>query len=154
MRRDDEFALFALFGLWLVSKLESPVRAAEKALQEGGAKVYEFVHPSQRDHADDLPGHQWTKQAIMQLAAHAGFPDPRMAAAIALAESGGVPNALGDGGTSVGLWQIHLPSWPQYTHDDMRDPVKNAAAAFRISRNGTDWRHWSTFKTGRYRSFL
>jgi Lysozyme like domain len=154
VKRDDEQALVLLFVVFVLAKLRDPLERAEQALEDAGAKAYEWLHPSQRGHMDDLPGHQWTKQALMSLAARHGFPDPLLAAAIALAESGGVPGALGDNRESVGLWQIHMPSWPQFNYDDMRDPEKNAAAAMVISKQGTDWRPWSTFRNGTYRRFM
>jgi hypothetical protein len=154
VKRDDELGLWLLLGVYVIAKLESPARAAVKALERGGSKVFDALHPSQRNHANDLPGHQLTRAALMDLATRAGFPNPRLAVAVALAESGGVPQALGDGGLSVGLWQIHLPSWPMYSHEQMNDPVQNAHAAFVISKGGTDWRHWTTFRNGRYRDFL
>jgi hypothetical protein len=150
----DQDGLLLLFGVWLLNKLSDPLERVQSAAEQAGAKAFEVLHPSQRNHMDDLPGHQWTKQALMQLAARHGFPDPRLAAAIALAESGGVPGALGDGRTSVGLWQIHLPSWPQFDHEHMLNPEDNANAAFRISKRGTDWSPWSTYRTGRYKAFL
>jgi len=37
--------------------------------------------------------------------------DPRLALAIARRESAFNPNAIGNDGKAVGLWQWHLPSW-------------------------------------------
>jgi hypothetical protein len=37
---------------------------------------------------------------------------------------------------------------------DLRDPVKNAAAAFAISNGGTDWTKWSVFVHGTYEQYL
>lgn len=152
-KREEEMVLL-LLAAYVLGKLRDPLQRAETALQDAGAKAFEVLHPSQRNHMDDLPGHQWTKQALIQLAARHGFPDPQLAAAIALAESGGVPGALGDGRTSVGLWQIHLPSWPQFDHEHMLNPEDNANAAFRISKRGTDWTPWTTYRTGAYRKWL
>jgi len=139
--------------LWERWNASSPAQA----LQQGGAKIYDFVHPSQKAHANDLPGHQWTRARVIELARATGFPDPNLAAAIAYAESGGVPNALADTGReySVGLWQINLKAWPRYgSREWLADPINNAKAAFEISKGGTDWAPWSVYKTGRYRSYL
>ena len=100
---------------------------------------------------------------LQALAAAVGFPDPALAAAVAMAESGGNPCAQGDpnvgkhscdgpNGTSesFGLWQINVPNNPQYDPKSLLDPQYNARAALAISRNGATWRPWSTFKNGSY----
>lgn len=65
-----------------------------------------------------------------------------VAAAIAMAESGGNPNAVNssnsNGSTDRGLWQINSIHGSQST----LDPVANARAAVAISKGGTDWRPW------------
>jgi hypothetical protein len=91
---------------------------------------------------------------LQQLAMSVGFPDPALAAAVAMAESGGNPNAYGDAqyGGSYGLWQINLPAHPQYQSDPsvLYDPTTNAKAAYAISSAGTNWNPWTTFRTGAY----
>jgi hypothetical protein len=93
---------------------------------------------------------------VLAIAKAAGFPDPKLAAAIAMAESGGVPNALASTAReySVGLWQINTLTHPSYSRDALTDPAKNAAAAFEISQGGTNWRPWSTYTSGKYKMFL
>lgn len=98
-----------------------------------------------------------TSDEIMQYAANAGFEgdDLNIAVAIALAESSGNPNALGDlnitPGGSVGLWQVNLKYHPEYTTDQLRDPQQNANAAFAIYQAaGDSFTPWSTFKSGAY----
>lgn len=90
---------------------------------------------------------------LQALAASVGFPDPALAAAVAEAESGGNPNAYGDAkyGGSIGLWQVNLPSHPQYTAAQLYDPTFNAQAALTISNNGTNWQPWTTYRTGAYK---
>lgn len=64
-----------------------------------------------------------------------------VAAAVALAESGGRPDAFnGNGGKSQdrGLWQINSVHGAQSTYD----PMGNARAAVAISNNGTNWKPW------------
>lgn len=64
-----------------------------------------------------------------------------VAAAVALAESGGNPNAFnGNGGRSQdrGLWQINSVHGAQSTFD----PMANARAAVAISNNGSNWKPW------------
>lgn len=150
MTREDEHAVLVLLGLYLLSKYSFDV---VPALERGGATIYDWVHDD-AGHKNDLPGKQLTRQAVLQIATQAGFPDPKLASAIAFAESGGVPGAIlrTSREYSVGLWQIntlvHL-----FSVEDMKDPRKNAAAAFKISKGGTDWRPWSAYTNGSYRKF-
>lgn len=94
-------------------------------------------------------------QQLQQLAASVGFPDPNLAAAVAMAESGGDPNAYGDAqyGGSVGLWQINLRASPQWTAAQLYDPTFNAKAAYQISQGGVSWTPWTTFRTGVYKKW-
>lgn len=66
-----------------------------------------------------------------------------MAAAIAMAESGGNSTASHgntNGSIDRGLWQINSIWGTQSTFD----PVANARAAVSISKGGTNWRPWCT----------
>jgi lysozyme-like protein len=151
MRKEDEHTLLLLAGIYILGKYSWDVAPA---LQRGGASVYDWLHDD-AGHKSDLPGHQLTKQAVLQIATNAKFPNPKVATAIAFAESGGVPNALAASSReySVGLWQINLMKHP-YTRENMADPVKNAAAAYQISKGGTDWRPWTSYVNGKYKQFL
>lgn len=150
MTAEDERTLWLAAGLYLICRYSWQWAPA---LQQQGARLYETLH-NDEGHVKDLPGQQLTRVAILEIAKKAGFPDPKLAAAIALAESGGVVNALlrNSREISVGLWQINTKVHP-YTAADMADPHKNAAAAFKISKGGTDWKPWSAFKNGAYRKF-
>ena len=94
---------------------------------------------------------------LVALAQRHGFPNPQLAAAVAMAESGGDSCSQGDpnigyhpcGGPngqsqSFGLWQVNIPSNPQYDAASLLDPDANANAAYVISSSGTNWRPWST----------
>lgn len=77
------------------------------------------------------------------------------AAAIALAESGGNPDAISkpnrDGTIDRGLWQINS------IHGALRSTTNldaNAKAAVAISGNGADWNPWTVFTSGAYRKYL
>jgi hypothetical protein len=69
-----------------------------------------------------------------------------VAAEVAMAESGGDPNAISPT-DDYGLWQINRPSWGSQAS---LDPVVNARAAIAISGDGTDWTPWTTFTSGAY----
>lgn len=98
-----------------------------------------------------------TLEQLQELAATVGFPDPNLAAAVAMAESGGDPAAYGDAqyGGSYGLWQINLPAHPEYSGDPsvLYDPTTNAQAAFKISSSGTNWKPWTTYRTGAFQKW-
>ena len=93
---------------------------------------------------------------LKQLALTVGFPasGADVAAAIALAESAGIVAARGDSGSSFGLWQVHAPAWPQFDALQLLDATYNAKAALVISKGGTDFSPWSTFKSGAYLQFM
>lgn len=76
-----------------------------------------------------------------------------IAQAVCQAESGGSSGAIGDNGDSIGLWQINLPSHPQYTQQQLLDPSANAIAALGIWQS-SGWGPWSTFNSGAYRQYL
>lgn len=74
--------------------------------------------------------------------------DPRaafLAAEIAMAESGGRQYALSPT-DDYGYWQVNAAWGPLATFD----ALGNARAAVIISRDGTDWLPWTTYRTGAY----
>lgn len=93
-----------------------------------------------------------TFEAIRGLAKDAGFPEEHLdtVAAIALAESGGeVENDRGDGGTSIGLWQVHMPAWPQFSRAMLLTAKGNAQAAYEIFTRTGGFHPWSTYHVDR-----
>ena len=97
---------------------------------------------------------------LLALAAAAGFSgdDLVTAVSIALAESGGNPNAHGDTaitpGGSIGLWQINLKSHPEFNGQNLFDPATNAAAAYSVYQGaGGSFQPWSTFKSGAFQNY-
>lgn len=105
--------------------------------------------------------HGLAADTLAQIAAGAGFSGSALpiAVAIALAESGGNPNAhclncLGVREDSRGLWQINVNAHPEYAGANLYDPSTNGAAAYAVSSGGSNFRPWSTYKSGAYRSFL
>lgn len=151
MTRDDERTLWVLGGLWLLSKYTFDV---VPAMEQAGSKLYDFLHDD-ASHKNDLPGKQLTRQVVLEIATLAGFPDPKLAAAIAMAESGGVPGAIVRSSReySVGLWQINTKAHPEYSVNDLKDPLHNALAALQISNGGTNWQPWSAYTNGSYKNF-
>jgi hypothetical protein len=82
--------------------------------------------------------------------------DPKaapVAAAVALAESGGNPSATNhntNGTVDKGLFQINSIHGPLSSYD----LAKNVRAAIKISNGGRDWTPWVTYKTGAFRRYL
>jgi len=68
-----------------------------------------------------------------------------MAADIAMAESGGNPNAISPT-SDFGLWQINSSNGALAT----LNPLQNAKSAITLSGNGTNWGPWTTFTSGAY----
>ncbi len=68
-----------------------------------------------------------------------------MAAEIAMAESGGNPNAISPT-DDFGLWQINGSHGAEAT----LNPLGNARAAVDISGDGSNWSPWTTYVTGAY----
>lgn len=97
-----------------------------------------------------------TLEALREIAASVGFPDVNVAAAVAMAESSGVVDAIGDRdkGDSIGLWQINVPAHPEFTRELLFNANYNARAAFVISKGGTDWHAWTRFRDGTYLRFM
>lgn len=106
--------------------------------------------------------------AIYRLATDAGLTPAQavVATAIALAESGGRTDAVGDTGLtdatwgpSVGLWQVRslkAQTGTGQARDVSRltDPAFNARAMVEISGRGSNWRPWSVYTNGAYRTHL
>jgi hypothetical protein len=77
-----------------------------------------------------------------------------VAAGVALAESGGNPQAQNASG-ATGLWQILGPhngvaggAWNPSVQQQLMNPAANAAAAVTISGNGATWRPWVSDPVG------
>jgi len=92
---------------------------------------------------------------IAQVARGAGFTGDALstAVAVALAESSGRTHAVSPTGCCHGLWQINVNVHP-YTKTQMQDPAQNAAAAWKISNSGTNWKPWSAYTNGSYLLYL
>jgi hypothetical protein len=116
---------------------------------------------------------QYTREEIIDILRRAGIPekDVPVMVAIALAESMGDPEAIGDENLvdskwdeSIGLFQIRSlknPNDPRFNKADklrikdrLFDPVYNAKAAYEISKKGKTWKDWTTFTEGTYKKFM
>jgi murein DD-endopeptidase MepM/ murein hydrolase activator NlpD len=97
---------------------------------------------------------------LASLARQAGFPESAIptAVAIAMAESGGNPNAIGDKsiGGSDGLWQIYTKAHPDLVQKyNLFDPLQNAMAAYQVYKNaGNKFTPWTTYNTGAYLKYV
>jgi len=114
-----------------------------------------LAQPAPAPTAPPAPGGPpMTLAELRALAASVGFPDPVLAAAVAMAESAGNPFAVGDNGTSFGLWQIHAPAHPEFDTTQLMGATYNAHAALLISKSGVDWTPWTTFNSGAYKQYM
>jgi hypothetical protein len=104
--------------------------------------------------------------ALYKLALAAGLPvDPaKIAAAIAMAESGGVAKETHDADDdSYGYWQINVKGADNYkahvtdqgltSPSQLLDPKTNAKVMAAISHNGSDFSPWSTYTSGKWKKF-
>ena len=161
MKKETEYALLALLGIYVLSKIKGIGDQLDASLaaplRDAGARLYETLHPDEAGHKNDLPanpqpGKRMAPSAILAIATLVGFPDPKLATAIAMAESGGNPKAVNSTPReySVGLWQINTKVHP-YTPEQMTDPLENARAAYAISKGGSNWKPWGAYTNGSYR---
>lgn len=97
-----------------------------------------------------------TIQDAVDAAYKAGFRGEALVTIVAIAgaESGWRPDAVGDSGWSHGLWQVYTKAHPQYPAARLKDPAYNAAAAWEISGGGGNFRPWSVYKSGAYKQYL
>lgn len=104
---------------------------------------------------------------IYSLARNAGLPDAkaRIAAAIAMAESGGRETVVVDDSDdlSYGLWQINMKDslgparraqFGLKSNTDLLNPATNARVMSEISKNGQNFNAWTTYTSGRYKNWL
>lgn len=104
-----------------------------------------------------LGGNKRTLSAreLLQVLKEAGWPDKSrtLAAAVALAESGGSPfiyNTYKKG--HFGLFQISRSAWPEFfagESDQWADPVANAKKALEI-KNKQGWKAWEGYTNDRW----
>ena len=105
------------------------------------------------------PGKKLSLAELRDLARSVGFPDPVLAAAVAMAESSGDPAAKRVVTTtgpdhlperSFGLWQVNTLAHPEFDETELLDPDYNARAALLIAQGPKGWNAWSTYTSGAY----
>lgn len=119
-----------------------------------------------------MAGPSYTHTQLRELWVLAGGTDATAdtAAAIAQAESGGCQYAkhgprddrpvkacvftFSTLENSYGLWQVNRNAHPQYSAASLYTELGNAKAAVEISGGGTNFRPWTTYVNGAYKSFL
>lgn len=125
--------------------------------------IFAFVGKRRHTNNPPVPGHhhppttkRFTFEQCRELAAAANNADPTTAAAIAMAESSGNPNAIGDNGQAFGLWQINMRFAPKRWQlgAALLFPGLNVQAMNTMSSNGQDFSPWPTFNNGKYKQFL
>lgn len=102
-----------------------------------------------------------TLRQLRVLARDVGFHKPKVAAAIAMAESSGVVRATNrnplrkpDYSVDRGLFQINSYWHPEVSRRCAFDARCNALAAFEISEGGRNWRQWTTWHSEAYKAYL
>lgn len=102
---------------------------------------------------------------IRAYAAAAGAANPDVAAAVAMAESGGSTTAHNGvpPDNSYGLWQINMygsmgparrKQYALTSNAQLTDPATNARVMASISSGGTNFSPWTTYTSGKYKKFL
>jgi hypothetical protein len=131
----------------MVAALKALVAAAQAAAA-AAAKTF----PGGLGRGSTSAGGQYNLGALEGLWQGAGGPGggtAHVAGAIALAESGGNPNAFNPSGAS-GLWQILGAVSP----GNLFNPQVNATNAVIKYRDAGGFSPWVTYTTGAYRSFM
>lgn len=108
-----------------------------------------------------LAGHHYSQAEVKGLLAQAGWPSNLIdkMSAIVMGESGGWSEAHnGCGENSWGLAQVYIDVHPEYTAAQMKDPIQNLRAAYKIytDRGGgtKGFNAWGAFSNGSYAKFL
>jgi hypothetical protein len=134
-----------------------PIQPSAAAAAEGGADA------AAGDPSAPLSAGGLSPVRIAELAMAAGFTGEEVptAVAVALAESGGVPDKDNrglnkDGSVDYGLWQINDRAHGPNGFEPARafDPIYNAVWARRVYVNAGSWQPWTVYKRGTHRRHL
>lgn len=108
-----------------------------------GPEVDERYHPG----ATLVFGSRLTREELEVVLAMAGWPQALRgeAAAVAWCESRWQTGAVGDGGSSLGLFQLWSGwfGWAGEPLEQWADPVTNAKVALAVHQRDLGWRQWS-----------
>jgi cell wall-associated NlpC family hydrolase len=105
-------------------------------------------------------GGAWGNSELGALWARHGGSNKRVAAAIAMGESGGIPGRVQQGMppglTGWGLWQITPTSgiWQNGRFGNLLNAENNARAAVYLWRQAGGFRPWTVYNTGAYQRFM
>lgn len=94
---------------------------------------------------------RWSCSEIAEAMRVQGFPAEALAVGpgVVMAESGGRASAtaITDRERSIGPFQVNTLVH-RYSDECLRSLLCATAAAYKISRSGTDWRPWTAYKSG------
>lgn len=174
------------FGTPLSKKYQSPSIAQLLSMFGNNGPVnydrlMSGINPKDSRYKDILdPGHTegrggeqgiagGSRAGFMRMLYEAGFRGDALktAFAVAMAESGGRVDAVGDKslvtrkwGPSYGPFQIRsLNNWKSYSNpwrdaSRLKNPKYNLAAALEISKGGKNWEPWSVYKDGTFLNWM
>lgn len=142
-------------------------QAARCLIVSGAVGVYTWsALLGELDYCEGGPDGAQPMARVAELARAAGVEcgEPlQVAVAIAAAESGLRGNAINrngptagcaEGSSDVGLWQINDCYHPEIARTCALDAECNARAMYDVSRRGSDWSPWTTYRSGAYAAFL
>jgi TP901 family phage tail tape measure protein len=130
--------------------------ALDKTVAGGNEMLRRLMPSPTHGNMNISAGGTWDKNELMKLwsGVNGGLGDANIAAAVALAESSGNPNAFGppDG---RGLWQIEWNLHPEvHKYGSPYNPTANARMAGDIYRAAGGWSPWVAYTNGNYAQFL
>jgi hypothetical protein len=76
------------------------------------------------------------------------------------AESMLIPDIKGDHGSSIGITQVHLPSWKRkIPAEDKEEWLKNFQNNVKFAKyirdnSGRGWGNWTMYNNGKYKAFM
>lgn len=117
-------SLIAALYLTIIALVPRAVDQRLTELEREAAPSVEALKEREAEDQVPAPSEPLSVVDTITLVAHEhGFQDTDWLLALARCESGLRPTAVGDGGSSHGLWQIHLGYHPTVTVAQATDPV-------------------------------
>lgn len=143
------------YSVQAISPREELIATAKLVAQrEARARADQELNTRAQREAERLgvSGDSSRVHAIRLILVHFG-KDARTAIAVSRAESGLRCNASGDGGSSIGLYQINHVHWYKWPRETLFDCETNVRAAYQIFKS-SGWYPWSVFKNKMYLSYM